>query len=332
MRIYTKIICLLVVLLFGAGASLILYPIGDITFDTVYSVLTTPMDDVAEITFVNIRIPRTLTAILLGVNLSLAGLILQALSRNPIASPGVLGISQSAGLFVALAAIIPEYLPIPLNILAFIGGLIGGGLTFIVAGGLNKRITPERMILAGLATGAITIAVVRFSFTIDDDVAKSVIKWLIGNVKDVRWQEVNNLIIWAFVGIITCLAFSNVLNILAIGTDTAKGLGVNVVFYGGILWTVATFLTAVSVAAVGPILFLGLMIPHLARLIFGHNHKILAIACPLMGATLMVLADALSRYLLKGEYATETPIGVVISFVGGIYFLFLIKRDHSYGK
>ena len=211
----------------------------------------------------------------------------------------------------------------------FFGGVFGGVLTFIFAGGLSHRVTPERLVLSGVAVSALAIALVRFTFVLDDDITQQVITWMTGTITDVRWHHVQQLGFWSLGGIIALWLLAYPFNLLALGNELAQGVGLNATRYIILGSLVAVVLVAICVGVIGPILFIGLVVPHLCRLLFGSDYRILVPSCALLGATLMCFADVLSKYIF---YPSETSVGIVASFLGGIYFLVLVKQGKHYDK
>lgn len=273
-------------------------------------------DDIPTTVMREIRLPRMFAAAFLGVNLGLAGLILQAITRNPLAAPSILGINQGAALGLTLALIFPG-LPSP-DLLAIIGALAAGLLTFAISGGFSGRMDPLRLILGGIAVGAFAYAAVRFSFTLDDDISRQVVRWTVGDITDIRWSETRHLATFALPGVLLAMLLAHRLNLMALGQSSAQGLGADprVTLLAGTL--LAATLTGVSVATAGPIAFTGLVTPHLARMLAGPDHRRLIPATALTGAALMLAADGLSKWLTA---PAEAPIGVVAAMIGAPWFL-----------
>lgn len=271
-----------------------------------------------------IRLPRMGAAACLGINLGLAGLALQALTRNPLASPAILGINQGAAFGVTLSLILPGVLPFSIEVTATLGALMAGLLTFAISGGFSGKMEPTRLILGGIAVGALSFALVRFAFTLEDELARSVVRWTVGDISDIRWRETSKLACFAGVGFAATMLMATKFNIMALGQDSAKGLGLDprlTLFLGAGL---AAGLTGVSVAAAGPIAFAGLVVPHLARPLAGHDHRLLIPVTALLGASLLMIADGLSKTLTA---PIETPIGVVAALLGAPFFLWQTLRS-----
>jgi iron complex transport system permease protein len=276
----------------------------------------------------DIRMPRTCAAALLGVNLGMAGLVLQAITRNPLASPAILGINQGAALGLALGVVIPNVIDLPLDLYALIGALTAGVVTFSISGGFGGKIDSLRLILGGVAVGAFSYAMVRFTYTLDDDIARSVIRWTVGDITDIRWSETQRLAVWAWPGFLATLVMAQRFNLMALGQASARGLGADpriTLLLGTI---VAAALAGASVTVAGPIAFAGLVVPHLAKFLFGGDHLVLVPTTALLGAALMLFADGLSKTLTS---PIEAPIGVVAALMGAPWFLWhtIFARDVS---
>lgn len=273
----------------------------------------------------DIRAPRTLSAALLGINLGLCGLVLQAITRNPLASPSILGINQGAALGLTVAIILPGIV-LPPDLMALLGALFAAGITFAIAGGFRGNLDSMRLILGGVAVGAFAYATVRFSYTLEDDLARTVVRWTVGDIGDIRWPQTQRLMIWAALGLPACLLLSHRLNLMALGQASAQGLGADprlTLLLGTVL---AAALAGVCVSVAGPIAFAGLIVPHLARLLFNNDHRVLVPATATLGATLMLFADGLSKVVTA---PLETPLGVVVALIGAPWFLWLAIRQRE---
>ncbi|MEM9630187.1 MAG: iron ABC transporter permease [Pseudomonadota bacterium] len=268
----------------------------------------------------DIRTPRTLVALCVGVNLGLAGLILQAVTRNPLASPAILGINQGAALGLTLGLVIPSLTSVlGLKAMSISGAFLAGLVSFTIAGGLRGRLDGLRLVLGGVAVGAFSYAMVRFAFTLEDDIARQVLRWTIGNITDVRMAAVREIAGWSVAGFLATMLLAHRLNLMALGEAQATGLGADprITLLGGAI--IAACLTGTAVAVAGPIAFVGLVVPHICRLIFGADHRVLVPATALLGAALMMAADAASKWLTA---PIEIPVGVVVAMIGAPYFLY----------
>lgn len=284
-------------------------------------------DSLAASVMWDIRLPRTVVAMCVGVNLGLAGLILQAITRNPLASPAILGINQGAAFGLVIGLVFPAYAAlIGLKTLAIIGAFTAGVVTFTIAGGLKGRIDGLRLVLGGVAVGAFSYAMVRFTFTLEDDLAREVLRWTVGNITDMRWVDVHTIAGWSAGGLIATALITQRLNLMALGEASSAGLGSDPRLTLLIGAVISAILTGTSVAVAGPIAFVGLVVPHVCRMIFGVDHRHLVFVVAMVGAVLMMAADAVSKWLTA---PIETPIGVIVAMIGVPCFLYqaLFAKD-----
>lgn len=310
-------------------AALLSLTIGQRTDVGIWNVLQLLFVDdgsLARSAVVDLRLPRTLVAGLVGINLAIAGLALQAVTRNSLASESVLGINQGAALGVAIALVFPALMIVNLDVMAIIGALVAGLVTFSIAGGLGGRLDSMRLILAGVTVGAFSFAFVRFTFTLEDNLSRMILTWTSADISSATFGQAIPLVLWAAGGVLAGLFMAHSFNLLALGDGASQGLGVDprrMRFMGALL---AAALTGASVAAAGPVMFVGLVVPHVCRLWFGSNHRLLVPAVALGGAGLVLFADVVSK-LVRFPY--ETPLGVICALIGAPYFLFATLRARS---
>jgi ABC-type Fe3+-siderophore transport system permease subunit len=299
---------------------------SDVWLGNVLQLLFVDDGSLARSAVVDLRLPRMLVAGLVGTNLALAGLALQAITRNALASESVLGINQGAAFGVALAVVMPSLMIINLDVMAILGAIAAGLITFSIAGGLGGRLDSMRLILAGVTVGAFSFALVRFTFTLEDNLSRLILSWTSADISSARLDQAFPLALWATGGLGVSLLLAHSYNILALGDGASQGLGIDprrMRFLGALL---AAILTGASVAAAGPVMFVGLVVPHLCRLWFGHNHRLLVPAVAMGGAGLVLCADVVSK-LVRFPY--ETPLGVICALIGAPYFLFATMRART---
>lgn len=282
--------------------------------------------DSSEIIVWDIRFPRALLAGIVGAALSLAGASYQGLFRNPLADPYLIGVTQGA----ALGAVIAFLLPISIGsvafgtvpIFAFIGALVSVLIVYSIArsGGTLPTTT---LILAGVALGAFLSAIVSYLITVSGDKIHSVVFWLMGSFSLTSWDEVQIALPIVLIGIIVILLNSRALNLIQLGEEQAQQLGVDVEKLKIILLIAATLVTAVAVSFVGIIGFVGIIIPHAVRLMFGADHRFLLPISVLVGAIFLIIADIVARTIMA---PTEIPIGVITAFCGAPFFLYLLRK------
>ncbi len=312
--------------LLAALLSLAMGQRSDVGLANVLQLLFVDDGSLARSAVVDLRLPRTLIAGLIGINLGLAGLALQAVTRNPLASESVLGINQGAALGVAVGLVVPSLLVVNLDVMAIIGAVLAGIVTFSIAGGLGGRLDSMRLILAGVTVGAFSFAFVRFTFTLEDNLSRLILSWTSADISAARFDQALPLVFWASGGLLVSLFMAHSFNILALGDGASQGLGVDprrARFVGAML---AAVLTGASVAAAGPVMFVGLVMPHLCRLWFGPNHRVLVPAVALGGAGLVLTADVVSK-LVRFPY--ETPLGIICALIGAPYFLYATLRARN---
>lgn len=278
-----------------------------------------------------IRLPRVIAAITAGAALAVAGVCTQGLFRNPLASPDILGVSAGSSFGAVLAICFGYSLASPLAtpLAACLGALLSAGFVYFLARKSHSGQTLY-LILAGLALssllGGLTMGLLLFAKQYE---INQFVFWTMGGLEGRMWQHV----LWPIPAILLVTLFtfsrSHWLNQLALGNEAAHGLGLNVRRARLMLLMSATLLTAMSIAIAGPIGFIGLMIPHLVRLLFGANHKTLLPISALFGAILLLVSDLAGRYLIAPY---EIKAGVIISVIGGIYFVVLIVRVQQQGK
>lgn len=212
-------------LLSGAALSLATGGRQDIGFYQVLGAIFSQLDEQSLAVLRDIRVPRTLIAALIGANLSLAGLLLQATTRNPLSSPSILGINQGAALGIAIGLVFPSLMIFNVDTMAVLGAAFAGGVTLTLAGGFKGTLSALRLILSGVAVSAFAFALVRFTFTLDDELARSIIQWTTGDISDVRWKQATPLLLWCVSGSVITFFMSHKLNLMALGEAASKGLG-----------------------------------------------------------------------------------------------------------
>ncbi|HBH7887598.1 TPA: iron chelate uptake ABC transporter family permease subunit [Vibrio parahaemolyticus] len=274
-----------------------------------------------------LRAPRTYAGLLIGASLAVSGVLMQGLTRNPLASPSILGINAGAACFMALASIgVPFFSQLNPIINAVFGALLSGGAVMLLGGFFSARSHPLRLVLAGIAISALLIGLTRASVILADDMAYSVLHWLTGSLSAVDSQQWQQLWPFATLGLVLAMGLARNLNLLALGDEVAVGLGGNIRLTRLISGLAVVLLAGTSVAIAGPIGFVGLLVPHLARPIVGHNYHILIPVSALCGAALVTWSDALSRAI---AFPAETPVGVITALLGTPCFIVIAMRKSS---
>lgn len=267
-----------------------------------------------------LRLPRVLTAAAVGAGLALAGVVMQAVTRNPLADPYLLGLSSGASLGAVAVLLIGVSILLP--VAAFIGAMIALGLTLLLAGAFG-RITPGRTVLAGIAVSALAGAVTSLVifWTVTGDSYREILGWLLGSLASARWSSVwIGLAAIAVAGIPVMLT-GRLLDSFAFGDTSAATLGVNVQTARWSLLTASAVLTAAMVSVSGSIGFVGLILPHAVRLLTGPRHRLLLPLSALLGASFLIWADTAARSMFDPR---ELPVGIVTAIFGAPVFALLL--------
>ena len=269
----------------------------------------------------DIRIPRILVALMVGCNLSLAGVLLQAVMKNPLADPGLTGVSAGASVTALTVMILFPKAILFMNLTAFLGGALACGLVFLLA--WKKGLKPLRVILAGVAINSILGSITGLMFILFSDEIQGVLSWLNGSLNGKNWTHVYGVLPYTIIGVLGAMTLVRDANILQLGDNFAINLGLNIPKKRLKLCAFACFLTGISVANVGLIGFVGLIVPHMARMIIGSDHMYLLPFSAILGAIVLVVADTISRTLFS---PIEIPAGIVMAVIGVPFFLYLLRK------
>ena len=276
---------------------------------------------------VELRAPRATLAILVGGGLALAGAVFQALLRNPLAEPYILGISGGAatGAVLALSLGLVASHSWALPAASFTGALLAIVLVMRVAAAADDRVDVRVLLLAGVVVGAFFTACISFVLSVSDArTVRSAVLWMMGSLAGTDWPTVATVTLYTVPAAVLLAGLARPLNLMAIGEETAGYLGTNVERVKKTAYVVASLLTAAGVAATGVIGFVGLIVPHGVRLVVGSDYRMLLPLSFLAGAVFLTLADVVARTILS---PTEVPIGVITAFVGVPLFLILLRRS-----
>ena len=270
-----------------------------------------------------IRLPRVLLAMLVGAALAVSGTALQALLRNPLADPYVLGISSGAALGAIIALWVGGRLAAASPLVAFAGALVTMAWVYLL-GRRAGRLASYTLVLAGVITASFLSAVILFVLTLlsTRDV-RGIAFWLMGDLSVVTETQLRILLPVVVLGIVTLYAFAKDLNVLLLGEEEAAHLGVNVARVQTAVYVLASLLTGVAVSVSGAIGYLGLLVPHLGRMVVGNDHRTLLPTAALGGAIVLTLSDTLARTVVA---PAELPVGAVTALAGAPVFIYLLRR------
>jgi len=272
-----------------------------------------------------LRLPRVLTAAAVGAGLAIAGAVMQAVTRNPLADPYLLGLSSGASLGAVAVLLLGAALLLPLA--AFLGAMLALGMTLLLASSLGA-ITPTRTVLAGLAVSSLASAITSLVifWTVTGDSYREILGWLLGSLAGARWPAVAIALIAIVVAGIPIMLTGRLLDAFAFGDVSAASLGVNVSATRWGLLVAAALLTGAMVSVSGSIGFVGLILPHAVRLLVGPGHRALLPLSALVGAIFLVWADTAARSLFEPR---ELPVGIVTAIIGAPIFALLLARRRT---
>ena len=306
----------LIVLLFGLSIRLGTYTLS---FEEIWAAFQA--NDKNYFTLMEYRLPRAVLAILLGGALAISGVLVQSVVRNPLASPDILGINNAAGLVaVSVLMFLPNLAFYWMPIFAFLGGVLSFVILWIVCG-FNFR--PIKMAIIGVALSALWAAISHYLMLTNPVEINTAMLWLTGSLWGRSWSYLNVVLPWLVVLLPLPFIFCRDLDTLGLGENKASTLGVTVNKVQISVLVLAVALSTTAVAICGPIAFLGLVAPHLARRLVGGRHRTLLPAALIIGALLLQLSDILARVI---DPPTELPAGILTAIIGAPYFFYLLMR------
>lgn len=304
-------------------------PIGgnQITVQEVFQILLGQPSEFSNI-IMTIRVPRVILAGFVGAGLAAAGMAMQAVFRNSMADPFIIGVSSGAAVgaaSVTVLGITGVFLSFSQPILAFVGAVVTVFAVYKL-GTSRGRIYVDTLLLSGVAIAAFLGAVTSFMIYASQQQYFRIVHWLLGTLQSTTWTEVAIVGLPIMAGVLVIYLYGRDLNVLLLGEEAAHNLGGNPEFLKKLMLFVAAIMTSVAVAFTGIIGFVGLMVPHMMRLVVGPDHRILAPASVFGGAIFLMWADALSRSYI------DLPVGVITALFGGPFFLYLLRRRKLRGE
>ena len=274
-----------------------------------------------------VRLPRVLLCILIGASMAISGLIMQNLTRNPLASPQILGINSGATLSVVVIMVFFPLLGYKAKILgAFLGaGVIG---LFVHVIGTVKNLSPLKITLVGISIQLFLSSITKSIMLFNESKTSDLVFWMIGGVHHAQFIHIMAILPWFILSIILTILISNSMDTLKMGDSVAISLGENVKLTKTVATIVVILLSSSSVAIAGPISFIGLITPHIISKLGGRNFRQNFILCGIYGANLLLLSDIISKLL---KYPYESPVGIVTSFIGAVFYIFLANKEMKRG-
>jgi iron complex transport system permease protein len=302
----------------------IIYGYTDTSWKNAIEAFTNNNGSNAHIIIETVRLPRALIAAAVGASLAMAGALMQALTKNPLASPGIFGINAGAGFFIVLFVTFFQVHSLQIfTWLAFSGAALAAAIVFMISAVGKDGATPLKLTLAGTAVAALFASLTQGMLAANEKALEEVLFWLAGSVSGRKLEMLTAVLPYFIVGWLGSLVLAQKVNILMMGDDVAKGLGqrTNAVKAGAALLVV--LLAGSSVAIAGPIGFIGIIVPHIARALVGVDHRWVLPYCSLIGAILLIAADIGARYILMPR---EVPVGIVTAFLGVPFFVYIARR------
>ncbi|HUV76413.1 MAG TPA: iron chelate uptake ABC transporter family permease subunit [Dehalococcoidales bacterium] len=279
-----------------------------------------------ETIILEIRLPRIILAGIVGAALAIAGATYQGLFRNPLADPYLIGVAQGAALGAVIGFLLPSTWHVMgigiIPVFAFTGALASTAIVYGLSR-VGRTVPVATLILAGVALGALLGSIVSYLIISSEEKMHGILFWLMGSFSMSQWTEVKIVLPYVVVGIVVILLYARPLNVMQLDEEQAQQLGINVERVKLVLLIAATLITAAAVSFVGTIGFVGIIIPHTVRLIWGADHRFLLPLSVLTGATFLIIADLIARTVLA---PAEIPIGVITALCGAPFFLYLLRR------
>ena len=316
-------LCLLI-LLFGMFLSMAMGAV-EFSLKEIYQYLFLETEGFNHLIVADVRLPRTLVAALVGMSLSLSGVIMQGITRNPMSSPSILGVNSGASLVtLILFVFVPtSYYLTP------IAAICGALLTTLLIYGMawKNGVAPVRFILSGVAVSSVLGAFYSIISVMYPDAIQGMIGFSVGSLNARTWYLFKLIIPYAVIGLLASLCFTNRLNLLAMGDEIATGLGLQVERTRLILIVISSLLAGSAISVVGQISFVGLCVPHVTRMLIGSDYRYLLPASAINGASMVIYCDWLARIIIRPQ---EMNVGIIIAVLGAPFFLYLLRRKGGY--
>jgi iron complex transport system permease protein len=307
--------------------SSIVYGYTDTSWKTALDTFTHYNGSNEHIVIESIRLPRALIAAAVGASLAIAGALMQTLSKNPLASPGIFGINAGAGFAVVVAVSLFSVVSLQaFTWLAFLGAGVAAVSVYFIGSIGREGLTPMKLTLAGAAMSAMFSSFTQGLLVMDEAALEQVLFWLAGSVSGRKLESLTSVLPYLAIGWIGAILLATKMNVLAMGEDVAKGLGLNTGLVKIAIGIVVVLLAGGAVAISGPIGFIGIVIPHITRSIVGIDHRWVVPFSALLGAMLLLAADITARYILMPQ---EVPVGVMTAIIGTPFFIYIARRGFN---
>lgn len=272
----------------------------------------------------DVRLPRALIGTVVGASLAIAGALLQALTRNPLASPDILGFNAGASFFIVVALMLFSISSLQATTwIAFLGATIAGLLVYFLGSVGRDGMTPIKMTLSGAAIAALFGSLTQGLLVMDESALDQMLFWMSGSVQGRKLDILLSVLPYIVIGVVIALTIATKINILTMGDDVAKGLGQRTGFVKLVTGIAIILLAGGSVAIAGPIGFIGIVVPHIVRTVVGNDYRWIIPYCAIVGGIFLVIADIGARYVLMPE---EVPVGIMTALVGIPFFIYIARK------
>jgi iron complex transport system permease protein len=279
---------------------------------------------VHEVIITKVRLPRIIMAGIIGAGLSVVGSSFQSMFRNPMADPYVMGVSHGAALGAAIAIIIGSFISLSVTVtipvFAFTGAILATILVFTIAK-TGQRIPTNTLLLAGIAFGLFSMSMITIIMVFNRTKLETIVFWLMGSVSGAKWSELVFMLPVVAIGVFILISLSKTLNVMSTGDETARSLGIDIEKMKKLILIISSLIVAVCVANTGIIGFVGLIIPHIARIIFGPDNRVVVPFSAIFGAIFLIVCDTLARTLVQ---PMEMPVGAITAVFGAPFFIYLL--------
>ncbi len=319
-----RIALCLAVLLFGMFLSMAMGAV-ELSLPEICRYLFVEKEGVNHLIVADVRLPRTLVAALVGMSLSLAGAIMQGITRNPMSSPSILGVSSGASLVTLILYVFVPTAYYLTPIAAICGALLTTLMIYAMA--WKNGVAPVRFILSGVAVSSVLGAFYSIISVMYPDAIQGMIGFSVGSLNARTWYHLKLILPYAVLGLLSSLCFTNRLNLLSMGDEIATGLGLQVERTRMILIVVSSLLAGSAISVVGQISFVGLCVPHITRMLVGSDYRYLLPASAINGASMVIYCDWLARIIIRPQ---EMNVGIIIAVLGAPFFLYLLRRKGGY--
>ncbi len=272
----------------------------------------------------DVRVPRALIATAIGSSLGIAGALLQALTKNPLASPDILGFNAGASFFIVVALMMFSITSLQATTwLAFVGAALAGFVVYLLGSIGRDGMTPIKMTLAGSAVAALFASLTQGLLVLDESALEQVLFWMSGSVQGRKLDILMAVLPYLFTGTVISLLIANKINLLMMGEDVAKGLGQRTGTVKLIASLTIILLAGGSVAVAGPIGFVGIVVPHVVKSLVGNDYRWIVPYCVIVGGIFLLIADIGARYVIMPQ---EVPVGIMTALVGTPFFIYIARK------